>query len=200
MSHLAAQLGNPREIAQLARAAQEGARGQVTPRAQSMFCAAEARGHALMGDARAAQTAAGRAVAAMEAAGSASGSDGGSGDDPVWIAHFDEAYLADELAHCHRDLGQAEAAERCAREALAGHPEGRVRRRAIGFVLLATAQVQKREVEQAVHTGMKAVELLGGLRSNRGAEYLEDFQQRLEPFGEEAVVREFGARLELRAA
>jgi hypothetical protein len=140
----------------------------------------------------------------MEAAGAGTASDAGSGsgsgDDPVWIAHFDEAYLADELAHCHRDLGQAEAAERCAREALAGHPEGRVRRRAIGFVLLATAQVQKREVEQAVHTGMKAVELLGGLRSNRGAEYLEDFQQRLEPFGEEAVVREFGARLELRAA
>ena len=51
MSHLAAQLGNPREIAQLARAAQEGARGQVTPRAEAMFCAAEARGHALMGDA-----------------------------------------------------------------------------------------------------------------------------------------------------
>ncbi|WP_030380364.1 MULTISPECIES: hypothetical protein [unclassified Streptomyces] len=207
MSHLAAQLGNPREIAQLARAAQEGARGQVPARAQSMFCAAEARGHALMGDVRGAQAAAGRAVAAMEAAGGSGGASGagspadaGSGDDPVWIAHFDEAYLADELAHCHRDLGQADAAERCAREALAGHPEGRVRRRAIGFVLLATAQVQKREVEQAVHTGMKAVELLGGLRSNRGAEYLEDFQQRLEPFGEEAVVREFGARLELRAA
>lgn len=33
MSHLAAQLGNPREIAQLARAAQEGARGHV-PRAR----------------------------------------------------------------------------------------------------------------------------------------------------------------------
>ncbi len=49
MSHLAAQLGNPREIAQLARAAQEGARGRVTPRAEAMFYAAEARGHALMG-------------------------------------------------------------------------------------------------------------------------------------------------------
>ncbi|WP_060906855.1 hypothetical protein, partial [Streptomyces scabiei] len=46
MSHLAAQLGNPREIAQLARAAQEGARGRATPRAESMFHAAEARGHA----------------------------------------------------------------------------------------------------------------------------------------------------------
>ncbi|MEV5435094.1 transcriptional regulator [Streptomyces sp. NPDC052682] len=194
MSHLAAQLGNPREIAQLARAAQEGARGHVTPRAEAMFHAAEARGHALLGDARAAQAAAGRAVSALEAA------DPDSGDDPAWIAHFDEAYLADELAHCHRDLGHAEAAARYARESLAGHPEKRARRRAIGYVLLATAQVQQREIEQACSTGMKAVELLEGLRSNRGAEYLEDFQQRLEPYREEPVVREFGARLDLQAA
>ncbi|MET7981444.1 MULTISPECIES: transcriptional regulator [unclassified Streptomyces] len=194
MSHLAAQLGNPREIAQLARAAQEGARGRVTPRAESMFHAAEARGHALMGDARAAQVASGRAVTALENA------DPASGDDPTWIAHFDEAYLADELAHCHRDLGQAEAAARCAEESLAGHPESRARRRAIGYVLLATAQVQQREVEQACHTGLRAVELLGTLRSNRGAEYLEDLQQRLQPFQNEAVVREFGARMELQAA
>jgi hypothetical protein len=194
MSHLAAQLGNPREIAQLARAAQEGARGRVTPRAESMFLAAEARGHALMGDARAAQVASGRAVTALESA------DGASGDDPQWIAHFDEAYLADELAHCHRDLGQAQAAARCAEESLAGHPETRARRRAIGFVLLASAQVQQREVEQACHTGMRAVELLGTLRSNRGAEYLDDFQQRLEPYRDEPVVREFGARMDLQAA
>ena len=159
-----------------------------------MFLAAEARGHALMGDVRAAQSSAGRAVSALEAA------DPAAGDDPVWIAHFDEAYLADELAHCHRDLGQAEAAARCAQESLAGHPETRARRRAIGYVLLATAQVQQREIEEACATGMKAVELLEGLRSNRGAEYLEDFQQRLEPYRDEAVVREFGARLDLQAA
>jgi hypothetical protein len=194
MSHLAAQLGNPREIAQLARAAQEGARGRVTPRAEAMFHAAEARGHALMGDARAAQLASGRAVGALEAA------DPSSGDDPAWIAHFDEAYLADELAHCHRDLGQAEAAARRAQESLDGLPETKARRRAIGYVLLATAQVQQREIEQACHTGLKAVELLETVRSNRGADYLEDFQQRLEPFQDEAVVREFGARMELQAA
>ena len=194
MSHLAAQLGNPREIAQLARAAQEGARGRVTPRAESMFHAAEARGHALMGDARAAQTASGRAVTALESA------DETSGDDPQWIAHFDEAYLADELAHCHRDLGQGHAAARCAQESLAGHPQTRARRRAIGLVLLATAQVQQREVEQACHTWLRAAELLGTLRSNRGAEYLDDFQQRLEPYREEPVVREFGARLDLQTA
>ena len=85
-----------------------------------------------------------------------------SGDDPAWIAHFDEAYLADELAHCHRDLGQAEAAARRAR-GVAGRAsrEPQARRRAIGYVLLATAQVQQREIEQACHTGLKAVELLG---------------------------------------
>jgi hypothetical protein len=194
MSHLAAQLGNPREIAQLARAAQEGARGRVPPRVEAMFLAAEARGHALVGDARAAQLASGRAVTALEAA------DPGSGDDPVWIAHFDEAYLADELAHCHRDLGQAEASARCARESLDGHPESRLRRRAIGLLLLATAQVQQREVEQACHTAAQAVDLLGVLRSHRGAEYLERFQQRIQPFRDQPAVREFGARTEVQAA
>ncbi|WP_274559806.1 transcriptional regulator [Streptomyces spiramyceticus] len=194
MSHLAAQLGNPREIAQLARAAQEGARGQVTPRAEAMFWAAEARGHALMGDARACNAVAGRALGALER------SEADTGDDPAWIAHFDHAYLADELAHCHRDLGQGEAAARRAQDALDGHPESRARRRAIGLVLLATAQVQQREVEQACYTGTRAVELLGRLRSNRGAEYLDDFQQRLDPYRDEPVVREFGARMEIQAA
>ncbi|MEU0281705.1 transcriptional regulator [Streptomyces sp. NPDC088147] len=194
MSHLAAQLGNPREIAQLARAAQEGARGQVAPRAQAMFHAAEARGHALMGDARTCEAAVGRAVTALEQSGDA------SGDDPDWIAHFDQAYLADELAHCYRDLGRPEEAARHAEVSLAGHPETRARRRAIGLVLLATSQVQQREVEEACRTGTRAVELLGALRSSRGAEYLDDLQQRMEPYANEPAVREFTARLEIQAA
>ncbi|MFK4223993.1 transcriptional regulator [Streptomyces sp. NPDC019890] len=194
MSHLAAQLGNPREISQLARAAQEGAKGRVTPRAEAMFFAAEARGHALLGDARTCHAVAGKALASLERAEHA------AGDDPAWISHFDHAYLADELAHCYRDLGQAEAAAHHASHALEAHPESRARRRAIGLVLLATAQVQQREVEQACHTGTRAVELLGRLRSSRGAEYLDDLQQRLDPYADEPSVREFGARLELQAA
>ncbi|MCW7991724.1 transcriptional regulator, partial [Streptomyces platensis subsp. clarensis] len=87
-----------------------------------------------------------------------------------------------------------------ARESLAGHPETRARRRAIGLALLATAQVQQREVEQACQTGTRALELLATLRSSRGMEYLEDLRDRLEPYAGEAVVREFGARLELHAA
>ncbi|MFP8884642.1 transcriptional regulator [Streptomyces mangrovi] len=192
MSHLAASLGTPREIAQLARAAQEGTRGRVTPRTQAMFHAAEARGHALMGDARTCQLAAGRALAAFDRAESATD----AGDDPEWIGHFDAAYLADELAHCHRDLNQPTPAQRRAEEALAGHPERRTRRRAIDLLLLAAARLQQRELEHACHTGAQAVELLNGLRSQRGSEYLDDFRARLEPHRQEPVVREFAQRLE----
>jgi hypothetical protein len=192
MSHLAASLGNPREIAQLARAAQEGARGQVTPTVEAMFYAAEARGHALLGDARSFSAVAGLAVEAMDHSDPAR--------DPSWIAHFDHAYLADELAHCHRDLGQAVPAARRAEEALAAHPASRARRRAIDLLLLADAQAQQRDLDRACHTGAEAVVLLSGLRSNRGVEYLEDFRRRLAPFTAEPVVRAFGARLEEQEA
>ncbi|MFD3452405.1 transcriptional regulator [Streptomyces sp. NPDC058691] len=192
MSHLAAQLGNPREIAQLARAAQEGARGQVTATAQAMFYAAEARGHALMGDVRACGAVAGQAVEALEHS--------APEDDPDWIAHFNQAYLADELAHCHRDLNQAPQAARRAEEALSALGPEKARRRAIGLLVLAQAQVQQREVEQACHTGAQAVELLSTLRSNRGAEYLEDLRTRLQPYAAESAVREFDARLEEQEA
>ncbi len=65
------------------------------------------------------------------------------------------------------------------------------------MLLLAAAQVQQREVEQACHTGTRAAELLAGLRSSRGAEYLDDLRHRLEPYGDEPAVRgEFAARTE----
>ncbi|MDI5971808.1 transcriptional regulator [Streptomyces sp. SL13] len=187
MSHMAASLGNPREITQLARAAQEGARGHVTPTAQAMFLAAEARGHALLGDARACDETGARAAQALEGARPA--------DDPDWIAHFDNAYLADELAHCQRDLSRPGPAAKHARDALDGHPKTRARRRAIGMFVLASAQVQAREVGQACHTAQQAAALLGQVRSSRGTEYLEDFRRRLQPFAAEPEVRDFHARL-----
>ncbi|GAB2932224.1 transcriptional regulator [Streptomyces mayteni] len=192
MSHLAAELGNPREVIQLARAAQEGTRGRVTPRAEALFQAAEARGHAQLGDRESCRRAAASALAAFERAGDASGDT--SGDDPPWVAHYDGAYLADELAHCHRDLGQGRAAQQRASEALAGHPPGRARRRAVGMLLLATGQLQEGDLEHACQTADEAGSLLHGLRSGRGAEYFSDFRSRLEPHRSEPRVREFTAR------
>ena len=188
MSHLAAELGNPREVIQLARAAQEGTRGRITPRAEALFLAAEARGHAQLGDRESCRRVAAGALAAFERAGDA------SGEEPAWVAHFDAAYLADELAHCHRDLGQGRATQQRATEALAGHPPGRARRRAVGLLLLATGQLQEGDLEHACQTADEAGTLLHGLRSGRGSEYFADFRARLEPHRAEPRVREFAAR------
>lgn len=190
ISHLVAFLGSPREIVQLAKVAQEGARGHVTATSRSLFYAAEARGHALLGDARACQLAAEKAVKTLAEA--------NKEEDPEWISHFDKAYLADELAHCHHDLAQPKPAAEWAERALAGHPETRVRRRAIDILLLATAQVSGREVEQACHTAVKAIDLLCGLRSNICAEYLGAFRRRLEPYRLVSAVQEFEERLQER--
>ncbi|MGK5533560.1 transcriptional regulator [Streptomyces sp. URMC 129] len=188
MSHLAAELGNPREVIQLARAAQEGSRGRITPRAEALFLAAEARGYAQLGDQEGCRRAAAGALAALDR------SDPDSGDDPSWITHFDAAYLADELAHCHRDLGQGRAAQRRAAEALSGHPETRARRRVIGLLILATGQLQEGELDQACQTASEAGTLLDGLRSGRGTDYFEDFRSRLTPHRNEPTVRDFTAR------
>jgi tetratricopeptide (TPR) repeat protein len=188
MSHLAASLGYPREVAQLARVAQEGTRGQATLTTQACLYAAEARGYARLGDAQACSLAAGRAVDALERA--------DPDDDPEWISHFDRAYLADELAHCYVDLQQPKPAARKAEEALTGHPEHRVRRRAIGFFLLAIAQIQAREVDEACTTATQAVKLIPHLRSNLSVEYLKNFRSQLRPFEREVAVHEFMARLE----
>jgi len=67
-------------------------------------------------------------------------------------------------------------------------------------VLLATAQLQLHDLDQACETGARAVELMSGLRSARGAEYLDDFRRRLEPYREQRAVREFQARTLAEAA
>jgi hypothetical protein len=187
MSHLAAALGHPREVAQLARAAQEGARGRTGPELQACLHAAEARGHALLGDARACNQAAGRAVEALARP--------GSGEPPHWIAHFDRARLAGELAHCHLDLRQPGSAARRAEEALAGTPEHRPRRRAVNLLLLATAQVQTGEVERGCATARQAVALLFRLRSALATAHLNAFRARLRDFPGVPAVRDFEDRL-----
>jgi len=188
MGHLAAVAGFPREVTQLARVAQEGTRGHITPTVEACLYGAEARGHAFNGDIPAYDLAAGRAVDALERA--------DRDNDPDWIRHFGEAYLADELAHCYVDLQKPLPAVRKAEEALIGHPDHRVRRRAIDFLLLATAHIQAHRVEEGCNAAKQALKLIIGLRSNLCITYLMKFQEQLIPFRKEAVAREFRELLE----
>ena len=180
------------------RAPRRRARAGRSPRArEAMFHAAEARGHALLGDARACQAVAGPGG---RRAGARRRRD--AGDDPAWIAHFDQAYLADELAHCHRDLGQAEAGR--AARARSPWPGTRSPGPAAGPSACCCSPTRAGAAARGgaglPHGHRRRSSCWATLRSNRGAEYLDDFQQRLEPYRDEPVVREFGARLELQAA
>ncbi|MFD7660435.1 hypothetical protein ACFV4N_41215 [Actinosynnema sp. NPDC059797] len=181
MSRAALVLGSPHEAVQLARVALEGSRGRNTPAVRAVCHAAEARGHALLGDARACQRAAGKAVEALEH----DASDG----EPAWAAHVDRAYLAEELARCARDLDQPAAAVRWADEALHGCPPDRSRRRGLRLVLLASAQLRAGEVDQGHHTALRAVEGLQGVCSAQCDRALEDFRGRLEALGRQEEAR-----------
>jgi hypothetical protein len=187
MGEVAPLLGHPREVVQLALAARGGARGQVTPAVEAMFHVTEARGHALLGDPLACQQSAQRAIESLDRA--------RPDEEPEWIVHFDASHLADGLAHCFRDLGRPAESARWAEKALNGLPERCVRRRTINLLLLATAWVETGEVAEGCYHALRAVKLLGGLRSHLGAAYLKDFRERLERCSDSGARGEFEDRL-----
>lgn len=183
MANIAPFLGHPREVVPLALAARGGTRNHSTPTLEALFHLAEARGHALVGEALSCEKSADLAIKTLDEA----SSDG----EPEWLADFTAAHLADGLAHCYRDLGRPAESARWALAALDGLPQRDVRRRAIDLLLLATARAEAGEVTEGCHHALRAMELLGGLRSHLGMEYLSDFRQRLNRSRDSEARREF---------
>lgn len=116
MSRQAVYLGHGREAVQLARVAQQGVGSSAPPAVQALLHAAEARGHGVLGEVRACTASLVRAERTLEAV--------RTGDDvPHWARFFDEAQLADEFGHCHRDLQQYRAsAQHAERSSSCGRP------------------------------------------------------------------------------
>lgn len=186
MSRQATYLGHPREAVQLARAAQQGAKGAATPAAMAVFYAVEARGHGLLGDSRGCSAALTKAESALTAA--------TQENEPAWTGFFDEAQLADEFGHCYRDLGEPRMAQRFAERSLNLRSESYARSKAFCQTVLAAAFLGQGELEQACSVGRHALDKVGRLRSVRGNEYILDFQRRLMPFKTERVAQTFSAQ------
>ncbi|MYV39428.1 regulator, partial [Streptomyces sp. SID1328] len=109
---------------------------------QALLHAAEARAHAVLGETRACTGALVRAERALETA--------RPGDDvPHWARFFDEAQLADELGHCHRDLHQFRAAAQHAERSLRLRSAAHARSRLFSRVVLATARLGLGDLDQA---------------------------------------------------
>ena len=188
MSQQAVYVARADQAVDLARVAQAAARKAGSLVLLAECYVAEAHGHAARDDARACA----RALADAER----SFGQAAAGDEPSWLAYFDEAYLAARMAQCFRDLGQGKQAARCARRSL------RMNDRSCGagrstWRVLGTALAQQREVTEAAAVGMKAAEIAAGLRSRRGVRYVLDLRRRLAPYGSAPEVREFSERAAL---
>ncbi|MEW2218652.1 regulator [Streptomyces sp. NPDC006990] len=184
MSRQAVYLGHGREAVQLARVAQQGVGTSVPPVVQALLHAAEARGHGVLGEVRACTASLARAERALEAARP-------SEDVPGWARFFDEAQLADELGHCHRDLQQYRAAAQHAERSLQLRGAGFARSRLFCRVVLASARLGLGEIEQACGLAAEAAHQAAEMRSVRAHEYVRDFERRLEPYRDAAAVRQY---------
>ncbi|MEU9864540.1 regulator [Streptomyces sp. NPDC047971] len=188
MSRQAVYLGHGREAVQLARVAQQGVGSSAPPVVQALLHAVEARGHGVLGEARACSASLARAERALEAA--------RPGDDvPYWARPFDEAQLADEFGHCHRDLQQYRPAAQHAERSLQLRAPGFARSRLFCRVVLATARLGLGELDQACALGAEAAQQASEMRSARAVEYVRDFERRLEPYRDAAAVRTYRDRV-----
>ncbi|WP_328945030.1 regulator [Streptomyces sp. NBC_00250] len=188
MSCQAVYLGHGREAVQLARVAQQGVGPAAPPVVQAMLHAVEARGHAVLSEARACSASLVRAERALEAA--------RPGDEvPYWARMFDEAQLADELGHCHRDLQQYRPAAQHAERALQLRAPGFARSRLFCRVVLATSRLALGELDQACALGAEAAQQASEMRSARAVEYVRDFERRLEPYRDAAAARTYRDRV-----
>lgn len=182
MSRQAVYLGHGREAVQLARVAQQGVGTGAPPVVQALLHSVEARAHGMLGEVRACTASLVRAERALEAA--------RTGDDvPYWARFFDEAQLADEFGHCHRDLQQFRAAAQHAERSLQLRAPSFARSRVFCRIVLASARLGLGELDQACLLGAEAAGQAAEMRSVRAIEYVRDFERRLEPYKDAAPVR-----------
>ena len=188
MSRQAVYLGHGREAVQLARVAQQGIGSSAPPLVQALLQSVEARGHGVLGDVRACTASLLRAERALETA--------RPGDDvPDWARTFDEAQLADEFGHCHRDLKQYRPAAQYAERSLQLRAPAFARSRVFCRVVLATARLGLGELDQACLLGAEAAQQAAEMRSVRADEYVRDFERRLEPYRDATAVRNYRDRI-----
>ncbi|MFE9725089.1 regulator [Streptomyces sp. NPDC005794] len=188
MSRQAVYLGHGREAVQLARVAQQGIGSSAPPVVLALLHAVEARGHGVLGEARA-------CVAALVRAERALGISRPGDDVPPWARYFDEAQLADEFGHCHRDLQQYRAAAQHAERSLQLRAPAYARSRLFCRVVLASARLGLGELDQACLLGAEAAQQAAEMRSVRATEYVRDFERRLEPYRDAVAVRGYRDRV-----
>ena len=186
MSHQANYLGDHTEALQLARAARHGSAGSPSQASSAQFAAMEARAAASMGQRADTMRALGEAQSAFDRRDAES--------DPDWMVYFDESELADEIAHCYRDLGDYDRALFAAGQCLTLAGPEYARSRVFSRIVQAESFLGAGEPEQAARIGIEVIPLVQDLASVRVAGYLATLRTRAAPYNALPVVAGFTDR------
>jgi hypothetical protein len=185
MSHQAVYLGRADDALDLARAAHDSAVKAGVPALAAESLIMQAHALAVSKEPVACAQALNAAEQAFERSNPA--------DNPPWLQYFDEAYMAAKFGHCFRELGQGDKAELFARRSL-NMVDGYTRGKTFNVVLLATAHLQRQNLDEACAVGQQALDLSSGLQSARTVKYIRDLRRGMNKFSKEPVVGEFQSR------
>lgn len=187
MADQATLLGHPEEGLRLAQAGRQGLRAGPSEACLADLWALEGRALARLGDRAAAAHAVVQSEAAAERVRPAS--------EQEWALFIDPAYLHGEHANTFRDLGDPVAAEEHARRSIDhARMQQRARRGAMSQAALASAHLQRRDLEAAYAAGLRTLSLTGRVKSSRAVEAVVDLQRRMQPFGQHRLVADFSER------
>jgi hypothetical protein len=188
MARLASEQRRPREVIDLATAAQRTAGPAATPRLRSMLLVREALGRAGVGDAPSARASLRRARGLAEQP--------RHDDDPRWMNYYGPADFACFEHRVALMLGDDAAAEDGARTALAmSDPVAYPRDHALDLVNLADVLAQRRKVDESAAVASQAATAAANVDSSRVKRDLHGVARRLAPFKGEPGVGQFLAQV-----
>lgn len=152
----------------LARSALQVAGGSTTPALGAYLHAIEARGLALLGDAKATQTALDNAQRSFDR----------SGTEPDWLRFYGESDLLSDIGQCLRDTGRPQQGVALLERALDQLPEHRVTARAKTQIHIAAAYLELRDYEKADQVTAGALDAIGPLSSSRIVDRVKGLRRR----------------------
>lgn len=192
LAYQVSNVGNPREAILLAQTADSGAKQQATPTTRALFKERVAWANAKTGD----RTHTERALAAVEA----HYEHRRPADDPKWVYWLNEDEIAVMTGRCYVELGVAERAVPLLSGVLDHYDERMIRELALYTSWLAEAQVMLGDIDEAVASAIRALELTAQITSARSDERVSLLRRKLRPYRELRAVVDFEAQVqELRA-
>lgn len=165
LSHIATSTGEPAEGVRLARVASHTAHRVESRPSLVRSYSMEARAHARLRNPK-------EVAHAISAAEVAQQSERGT-DEPAWMSFQDNAYLANQMAYCFRELD-----DRANMRTFAEHSQ----QKSVGRQIVsndcyrATVLLRDGDYEQACNLVLSAAELAGNLRSRIVGQIIDDFR------------------------